>query len=255
MAGETGGPDPAEHVPPACRLGMLTPSSNTVLEPQTARMVAALPGVSVHVSRFRVTEIGLSRAALGQFDAAPMSAAAALLADARVHAIMWNGTSAAWLGFAADEALCAALRAETGIPASTSVLAYRDLFRARGVARVGLVTPYTADVQERIGRNWGEAGFDCRAERHLGLSENFAFAAVTGAEIARMTREVAAEGVDAVAILCTNLAGAGLAAALEREVGVPVYDSVAVTLRQALLFAGRGLDGLEAWGSVFAAER
>ena len=41
-------------------LGMLTPSSNTVLEPVTQAMLAGLPEVSVHFSRFRVTEIALS---------------------------------------------------------------------------------------------------------------------------------------------------------------------------------------------------
>ena len=50
------------------RLGMLTPSSNTVLEPVTTAMLAGLPEVSVHFSRFRVTEIALSADSLAQFD-------------------------------------------------------------------------------------------------------------------------------------------------------------------------------------------
>ena len=49
-------------------LGMLTPSSNTILEPLTSAMVAGVPGVSAHFGRFRVTEISLNSAALGQFD-------------------------------------------------------------------------------------------------------------------------------------------------------------------------------------------
>ena len=36
-------------------LGMITPSSNTTLEPMTARMLGGLPEVSVHAGRFRVT--------------------------------------------------------------------------------------------------------------------------------------------------------------------------------------------------------
>ena len=49
-------------------LGMLTPSSNTALEPITQAMVAGLPEVSAHFSRFKVTEIALSDSALAQFD-------------------------------------------------------------------------------------------------------------------------------------------------------------------------------------------
>ncbi len=47
---------------------MLTPSSNTVLEPVTAAILAGLPEVSAHFGRFRVTEVALSGPALAQFD-------------------------------------------------------------------------------------------------------------------------------------------------------------------------------------------
>jgi maleate cis-trans isomerase len=69
------------------RLGVLTPSSNTALEPLTSALAAALPGCSAHFSRFRVTEIALDAAALGQFDDSKILAAAELLADAKVDVL------------------------------------------------------------------------------------------------------------------------------------------------------------------------
>src|SRR5688572_29145738 len=54
----------------AMRLGMLTPSSNTVLEPMTATMLAELPGASAHFSRFRVVSIDLGAGSREQFDPA-----------------------------------------------------------------------------------------------------------------------------------------------------------------------------------------
>ena len=66
-------------------LGMLTPSSNTVLEPVTSAMLAGLPDVTAHFGRFRVTEISLRDDALEQFDMEPLLAAARLLADAKVE--------------------------------------------------------------------------------------------------------------------------------------------------------------------------
>lgn len=234
------------------RLGMLTPSSNSVLEPMTARLLAGQPGISAHFARLRVTQIGLSTAALSQFDQVPMLAAAELLADARVAAILWNGTAGAWLGFAQDAALSAAITRRTGVPASTSALAFRDLFRQRGIRHVGLVTPYTGDVQARIQASWQAEGLDCSAERHLGRSENFSFAEAGEAEIAGMVRAVAAEGAEAAAIVCTNLAGAALAPALEAELGIPVYDSVAVSLWKAMDLAGLDTAKISGWGRVFA---
>jgi maleate isomerase len=237
------------------RLGMLTPSSNTVLEPVTSAMLAATPDISAHFSRFRVTEIALSDQALRQFDDSERLLAARLLADAKVDVIAWNGTSAAWMGFEHDEELCARIGDATGIAATTTVLAYRALFRRTSVTRVGLVTPYRDDVQAKIISNWSAAGFGCGAERHLRLQDNFSFATVTPEEIAAMTRAVVHDGCDAVAIVCTNMRGAPLAPALEAELGVPIYDSVAVTLLECLRLAGRDPRVIQGWGSMFLDSR
>lgn len=233
------------------RLGMLTPSSNTVLEPVISRMVAGLSDLSAHFSRFAVTEIALSPIALEQFAPAGMVTAARLLADAKVDAIAWNGTSGAWLGFEQDERLCADIAAATGLPATTSALAFRDAFRMLGVQRIGLVTPYTQDVQDRIMRNWAADGFPCSAKRGLGLHDNFSFADVSEARVADMVRAVAQEGCEAVAIVCTNLRGAFVAPALEQELGIPVLDSVTVTVWRSLQMAGYPLRKLRALGSLF----
>lgn len=222
------------------RLGMITPSSNTVLEPVTARLLAARPDVSAHFARIRVTEISAAAASDAQFDRDPMLAAADLLADARCHAICWNGTSASWLGIDRDRALCEAVTARTRIPATTAVLACLEEFRAAGVRRFGLVTPYVDEVQSRIVANFAREGFECAAERHLGLRVNFEFAEVTGGTVESMAREVARARPDAIVILCTNVAGADAAESLERELGVRIVDSVAVALRGALRLACAG---------------
>ena len=87
----------------ALRLGMLTPSSNTVLEPATYALLDGVAGITAHFQRLRVLSITLDGGSTGQFDPAPMVAAAEMLADAKVHAICWNGTSGSWLGLEADQ--------------------------------------------------------------------------------------------------------------------------------------------------------
>ena len=123
-------------------LGMLTPSSNTTLEPVTTAMITGVPEASAHFGRFRVTEIALSDQALGQFDDGEILRAAELLAHARVNVIGWNGTSSGWLGFEADERLCRRITEATGTPACTSVLALNEIFQRTNVKRFGLVTPH-----------------------------------------------------------------------------------------------------------------
>lgn len=237
------------------RLGMLTPSSNTALEPVTAAMLSGMDGVTAHFARFPVTEISLKPQALAQFDNAPMLAAARLLAHAKVDCIAWNGTSAAWLGLDRDEVLIEQIQAATDIPACTAMLAFAEIFRRTGVKRIGLVTPYLGEVQDRIVANFAGQGLACPAERHSGIAENFAFAEIAPETIAGMVRAVAAERPDAIAIVCTNMAGAPLVDALERELGIPIYDSIAVVLWRSLLAAGVAPQRLAGWGRLFGDTR
>jgi maleate isomerase len=233
------------------RLGMLTPSSNTALEPITAAMLSELPRVSAHFARFTVTEIALSETALGQFDASRILAAARQLADARVDVIGWSGTSAGWLGFQRDQALCRQITEATGIPATTSVLALNEIFEKTGVRRFGLVSPYTDDVQQRIVRNYETLGIECVAERHLGLQDNFSFAEVPDTQLAIMMREAAFARPDAVTTFCTNLHAAHLVRAFEMATDIPAYDTVATVVWKALRLVDVDTKPLMSWGRLF----
>ena len=233
-------------------LGMLTPSSNTALEPLTAAMLVGLPEVSAHFARFRVTEISLRAQALGQFDLEPILQAARLLADARVDVIAWNGTSSGWLGFETDEALCARITAETGIPACTSVLALNEAMRLSGRTRFGLASPYLDDVQQRIVANYRASGFDCVAERHLDRRVNFEFSEVMPEQIGTMARALAAAGPQCITTFCTNLRAAQLVPALEAELGMPVYDTIATAVWKSLRLAGVDTRRVQGWGQLFS---
>jgi maleate isomerase len=232
---------------------MLTPSSNTVLEPVSAAMLAALPEVSVHFGRFRVTEIALSGQSVGQFDLGEILRAAELLSHAKMHVIGWNGTSSGWLGFDSDERLCAEITRATGAQACTSVLALNELFRLRGVKRFGLVSPYLDDVQAKIVENYRRAGFECVAEGHLGIRDNYSFAGVTADQLRAMAREVAKARPEAITFFCTNLRGAPLAEALEAELGIPVYDTISTVVWKSLKLAGIDTGRVRGWGSLFKA--
>ncbi|MFO1306335.1 MAG: aspartate/glutamate racemase family protein [Burkholderiales bacterium] len=233
-------------------LGMLTPSSNTTLEPVTSRMISGIPEASAHFGRFKVTEIALSKAALGQFGDGEILRAAELLSHAKVDVIGWNGTSSGWLGFEADERLCRRITEATGIPACTSVLALNEIFALTGVTRFGLVTPYLDEVQAAIVRNYAASGFECVAERHLRKQDNFSFSEVGADEIRAMVREVAQSKPQAITIFCTNLRGAPLVEELERETGIPIYDTIATVVWKSLRLAQADPRRIAGWGRLFS---
>ncbi|WP_284619484.1 maleate cis-trans isomerase family protein [Aquabacterium humicola] len=234
------------------RLGVLTPSSNTALEPLTAALAALVPGGSAHFARFPVTEIALTERALGQFDDSKILAAAELLADAKVHAIGWSGTSSGWLGFEADRRLVERIHQRTGIAATTAVLALNELLALRGITRLALVTPYTADVQQRIVDNYRSLGIEVVAERHLGIRVNHDFAGVEPERLRTLMHEVAEARPQAITTFCTNLRAAPLAERIEAELGIPLLDTVSTTVWGLLRAAGRDPAAVRGWGQLFA---
>jgi len=233
------------------RLGVLTPSSNTALEPLTSALAATLPLCSAHFSRFKVTEISLSEQALGQFDDAPILAAAELLADARVNVIGWSGTSAGWLGFDRDARLVERIHERTGIRATTAVLALNELLALRNITRLALMTPYTADVQRRIVDNYRANGIDVVAERHLGISVNHDFAQVEPAQLEAMVADVSSCAPQAITTFCTNLRAADLAPQIEARWGIPLLDTVSTTMWGMLRAVGRDPRAIRGWGQLF----
>lgn len=240
----------------ALKLGILVPSSNTALEPLTCAILAPLfPAVTVHFSRFTVTEISLKDEALTQFDTnGPILAAARLLGDAHVDIIGWSGTSGGWMGFDADKKLCAAITEATGVPATTSTLALNKALELLGTKSFALVTPYRDDVQSRILATYAEAGYDIVAESHLGQFVNFKFAAIDEETLCAQVKEVMEKGGDhvkAVSTFCTGLWAAQHAEMWESQYGVPLLDTVTLVVWDMLRIKGFDLSKVKGWGKIF----
>jgi maleate isomerase len=224
------------------RLGVLTPSSNTVLEPLTIRLAAPLADeLSLHFARFPVTRIADDGTSDDQFGLDAMLEAARLLADARVDALLWSGTSGSWLGLETDDRLVDAIREATGIPATTATQSLVHALDALHVGRYGLVVPYVQSIADAIVANLGRRGFECVARTTEDLVENWSFASVAPSTIVDRARAVAVARPEAIVIHCTNVRGAEVSESLERELGMPVLDSVVVGLWGALRQLGIGV--------------
>ncbi|WP_243874618.1 hypothetical protein [Arthrobacter woluwensis] len=123
-----------------------------------------------------------------------MRAASELLATADVDVIAWNGTSGSWLGPDHDRAIVREITAATGIPATTSTLAYFDAFERFGTGSIGLLTPYTPDVNEQVIARYRAEGIAVSGHRALGLSDNESFARVRPEALLDPSEELAGGG-------------------------------------------------------------
>jgi maleate isomerase len=193
-----------------------------------------------------VQRLALDDAAGGQFQVEPMLAAPRLLAEAPLDAIAWNGTSGGWLGFDHDQAIVAAIEAETGIRAMTTTLAMNAIYRRAGWNRIAVVCPYTDDVTREIVAEYARHDLTVVATSNLGLVANIDMGNAAEATIREQLVSVATAKPDCIAVICTNRSAVTFTDALEREFGIPVVDSIAATFTEASRLCGIDvrIDGL-----------
>jgi maleate isomerase len=230
---------------PEVRLGVITPSSNTNAEPTTYRLLAEIPSVTAHFSRF-----GLPKRLDVTITAELLEPAALLIAEAGVDAMVFHGTSGSWMGVDGDRALCRRLGEVVGVPVTTATLATLSALAASGGQRLGLAFPGRAAIAQQIAAEYRRLGheftrFSCAEE----LETNAQIGALSEAEIERLL-DAACEGVDTVVALGTNLRAASLAARAESRNDVLVIDSAAAVVWELLRLTGvtarpRG------WGRLF----
>jgi maleate isomerase len=216
------------------RVGLLVPSSNTVMEPDFWR--ALPPGATLHTARMYLedtTPEGESRM-LDEH----MLPAARDLATARPDLIVFGCTSAGALrGNDHDAELCRRISDLSGVPTVSVIASVRRAIAASGARRVGVVTPYVEALNRRIAESIQADGVEVSAIAGLGISDNFEIARVPVAEICDFAeRALRGAPVDLAFVSCTNFPAVSALPALQRRLGLP-----AVTSNQAAIAAVLGL--------------
>lgn len=237
---------------PLKRIGFITPSSNSALEPLTYLMLSGLSDlVSVHFSRITVRTLTLEERDVDQFQIERFLEAARELRDLNVDAILWNGTSGGWtgLGLNADRELCRRITEETGIATSTTSLAQAEVFSLYGMTRYGLAVPYVEGPTQKMLQTYSAEGFEGVSHAALGESTNTIIGATPFDEIRSLLRAADSPRAECLMVGCTNWPAAPLLDEMEAELGKPIFDSIAVTLWKALRMVGvtRPIHG---WGAL-----
>ncbi|WP_019241987.1 MULTISPECIES: maleate cis-trans isomerase family protein [Bacillus] len=235
------------------KIGMLTPSSNTILEPICSKLLCDVPEVTCHFSRFEVTKISLEQDALSQFDFEPMLKAAELLAHAEVDVIAWNGTSGGWLGFEVDQELCKAITKRTGIPATTSMLSQVRAFKEHNIKAVHLVTPYISEINQLIVEQYKKhCNVDTVNVAGLGQTVNRSFSLVTQERIEEQIKAVSVLPADALSVVCTNFPAVDKVEYYEEKYNLPMYDTINVLMWECLKIVDLDPSIIKGWGKVFS---
>lgn len=206
------------------RVGLLIPSSNTVMEVDFYRNLPE--DTTLHTGRMYMVETTAAGEDL-MLREHTMPAAEAV-GTVNPHVVVFGCTSAGALyGDEYDRDLCARIGRATGaVPISVIASVNRDL-HASGAARVAVITPYVEELNVRIQASIEAEGFEIACLHGMGISTNFEIAQVTPPQIVEFVRERLGARVPAEALFvsCTNFNAIGALPALREIYDVPIVTS------------------------------
>lgn len=229
------------------RLGLLLPAVNTTMERDFWKL--APEGITVHATRFESGHDGTAENLQGMAGSAV--AAARLLAFARPSVAVFGCTSGSFVdGLAGNAAVEADLSRELGCPVLTTSTAMLEALGAVGATRVGVLTPYVEQTNERLGQYIASSGLEVADVRGLGMLDMFGHASISRDVIYETAMGFAGTRIDALFIACTQLQILDEIDLLEQDLGIPVVGAVQCSLWAALRRIGKGLP-LEGHGSLF----
>jgi maleate isomerase len=221
------------------RVGLMIPSSNTVMEPDFQVGLAGM--ATVHTARMFLAEATPEDESRMLDEFAPP--AARDLATARPDVVVFGCTSAGALrGNAYDAELCARISEVTGVPTISVIASVRRAVAAAGARRVGVATPYVDALNQKIRQSLADDGLEVVAMAGLGIAANLEIGRVEPDTIAGfVAARLAGAGADLAFVSCTNFRAVEAIPQLRRRLGLPV-----VTSNQAAVDAVRAALGRRA---------
>ncbi|MBI4182707.1 MAG: aspartate/glutamate racemase family protein [Proteobacteria bacterium] len=218
------------------RVGLISPSTNSTLEPEFYRMAPA--GVSIHTSR--VLQLGRQQDESYRIMAEGIARASRELATVEVDVIAFGCTSCTY--FVSADEISATMNRLAGVPAIVTAQAVVRALKALGAKRVALGSPRTDYVTGREVKFLEESGFEVVSVHAMTLgeteAERRAIGRVPPRSMLRLARTIDRPEADVVFISCTQLPTVEMIAGIEEALEKPVVGSNQATFWSCLRLMG-----------------
>ncbi len=230
------------------RLGIITPSSNIVTEPEYVLM--APDGVSCHYQKFEFTGGGV--AALKNLENL-VPDATALISHARPAAVAMCCTGGSFAGgYGYDKLLIQKMESRSGgAPATTSSTAMIEAFKTLGVKKVALAVPYLQEVAMAEKKFVEEHGIEVVDIKWLGLQDSIEIAAISPETVYDLARQADKPEAEAVFLSCIAMHTVEIIDVLETDIQKPVVSSNQATMWHLLRLA-RVEEKIEGFGQLLS---
>jgi maleate isomerase len=222
------------------RIGLIVPSSNTVMEPDFYRNIPSQ--WSLHTARMFLEDVTAETEAR-MLDEFTMPAARDL---ATVHpdVIVFGCTSAGALrGNQYEDQLISRISQVARAPAVSVNRSVRETLKGMGAARLVVVTPYLDELNARIQASLENDGFEVMRMQGLGIIANTDIARVPTQEIIELAQKtVGSLHPDALFVSCTNFPAVSALPQLRSIFDFPVISSNQAVLDRTVEVVKQRLD-------------
>jgi maleate isomerase len=218
------------------RVGLIVPSSNTVMEPDLHRHLGATCVIST--SRIFLEEV--TPEAERQMLDEELPRSIRLIKTTAPHVVVFGCTSAGSLGGTDHDAgIARRIERETGGKAVTVVGSVMGQLREIGGRRAAVFTPYEEELTRSVAGCVTEGGYDLAKAAGMGIRENRDIGKVTPQEIIRFVEsQMSGVQADCIFLSCTNWQAIDAIESLRARFGIPTLSS-----NQATIEAVRALVG------------
>ena len=232
------------------RIGLIVPSPNTVAETEFWRM--APDGVTIHTTRllYRADEVDDPLTDMEQFLPQTLEE----LRGLEVDVVAYSCTASALRtphGHTQDE-----ISQALDLPTVTTMGTILDAFRALGVTKIAVGSPYPDAVNDAEREYFESQGLTVTADEGLVLFEAQErlrhMNLVREEDVEALAEKIDSPEAQAVFLSCADLATLGVIDTLEKKLGKPVITSVQATFWGSLRAAGIE-DRIEGCGRLLAA--
>ena len=231
------------------RIGLIVLATDYTIEHEWRRIMTGLKGVALYQSRI-LNDAQITPETLRAMEPRIAQSADVILPGADFDVIAYGCTSAS-MAIGEEKVFERIREARPNVECTTPITAAFAAFRALGARRIGVLTPYRADVNRIVASYISGSGFTVPVFGSFNEEDDNIVARITPKSVKEGILAIKKRAdIDAVFVSCTSVRLAEAAADIEREIGLPVTSSNHAMAWHALRLAG--YDGkLPEWGRLF----
>lgn len=231
------------------RLGLLVLATDFTIEHEWRAIMAGLKGVALYETRI-LNDAQITPETLRAMEPRIAAATDIILPGNPLDVVAYGCTSAS-MAIGEEKVFDRIREARPDARCTTPITAAFAAFRALKAKRIGVLTPYRADVNRIVADYIRARGFEVPVFGSFNEQDDGVVSRISPASIKRGVETIMAKAkVDAVFVSCTSVRLAEAARDIEREIGIPITSSNHAMAWHALRLAGIH-DALPQWGRLF----